>query len=94
MLENDTQYFIEQLNKKLPYFKCLDPIRQMVLIDMAFNLGINNLLQFKKTLQAIEQANYTEAAKEMLNSKWAIQVGKRALRLAKMMESGQYHELN
>lgn len=93
LLENDIQYFNEQLDKKLPFFKLLDQIRQMVLIDMAFNLGINNLLQFKNTLAAIEGGNYQLAAQEMLNSKWAKQVGRRAERLSKMMETGKYHGL-
>lgn len=93
LLENDIKYFSEQLDKKIPFFKLLDQIRQIVLIDMAFNLGINNLLEFKNTLAAIELGNYQLAAQEMLNSKWAKQVGRRALRLSEMMKTGQYCEL-
>jgi lysozyme len=93
MLDNDIQYFIEQLTKKIPFFKLLDEIRQIVLIDMAFNLGINRLLEFNNTLKAVEQADYATAAKEMLDSKWAKQVGRRAIRLSKMMETGKYCEL-
>jgi lysozyme len=39
-------------------------------------------------LAALEQGDYETAAKEMLDSKWARQVGDRANRLAKMMEDG------
>jgi lysozyme len=93
LLENDINYFTEQLDKKIPFFKMLDDVRQIVLIDMAFNLGINSLLNFKKMINALNNADYASAAREMLDSKWAKQVGRRAIRLSKMMETGQYCEL-
>ena len=62
--------------------------RQMAIIDMSFNLGYNRLSGFKKLRRAILNKDYTQAAKEMLNSKWATQVGNRATRLAVLMEEG------
>lgn len=93
LLGNDIEFFGTELAKRLPYLSRLDEIRQIVLIDMAFNLGINNLLAFKNTLKLVEQGKYKEAAVEMLNSKWANQVGRRAIRLSKMMETGNYQEM-
>lgn len=52
-----------------------------VLVNMAFNLGITRLLGFKKFLSALSVGDYNKAAKEMENSKWFGQVGKRAQRL-------------
>ena len=67
-----------------------DSVRQCVLINMCFNLGISRLLQFKKMWAAIEAGSYAEAADEMLDSRWATQVGERALELSDMMRTGIY----
>jgi len=48
---------------------------------MAFNLGITRLLNFKKFLGALELKHYKTAAEEMMDSRWATQVGPRATRL-------------
>ncbi len=76
------------LNRCLPWWRDLDDVRQRVLANMCFNLGIYGLLGFKNTLFAIKNCEYTIAAKGMRNSKWYRQVGQRAERLAKGMESG------
>lgn len=64
--------------------------RQNVLVNMCFNLGITRLLQFKKMWVAIEQHDYHKAADEMLDSRWAKQVGERAFELAEQMRTGIY----
>jgi lysozyme len=58
------------------------------MIDMTFNLGLTRLLYFKKMIAAINARDYTEASKQMLDSRWARQVGNRASTLAKMMANG------
>lgn len=64
--------------------------RQNVLIDMSFNLGIRRLadrvIGFNKMFAALRDKDYVKASWELLDSKWAKQVKKRALRLAYMME--------
>lgn len=87
MLKNDVEE-VEKALSTYTWFKNLDGIRQKVLIDMAFNLGVGGLMQFKKMIAAIEKSNYESAASEMMNSKWAKQVGKRSDRLATMMRTG------
>lgn len=62
--------------------------RRRVLVNMAFNLGIPRLSTFKKMLAAVKDQDYVLAAREMLNSKWADQVGARAARLAERMAEG------
>ena len=64
-------------------------IRRRVLIDMAFNLGVSGLLSFQNMIGALEVGNYQVAAEEMLDSRWAKQVGSRAERLANMMETNR-----
>ena len=89
LLENDIKKVIHELIK-IPWFNTLNPARKAVLIDMAFNLGISGLMKFRRTLQSIETGQYELAAKQMLQSKWARQVGTRAKRLAHMMQTGAY----
>lgn len=67
----------------------LDPVRRAVLMDMLFNMGMVRVNQFKKMFRAILKGDYATAAEEMLDSKWAKQVGPRAIRLAKMMKTGE-----
>jgi lysozyme len=55
---------------------------------MAYNLGLTKLLGFKKMIAAIKRKDYSAAAVEMLDSKWHIDVGDRAVELARIMEEG------
>lgn len=70
-----------------PNFNELPDNVQLVLIDMSYNLGLPKLLQFTKFREAIKNKNFIQAAKEMENSQWARQVGKRATKLISMMKS-------
>lgn len=66
----------------------LNPARTMVIKDMLFNLGFPRVLQFRAMWDAIERGDFEAAAKEMLDSKWARQVGARATELAAIMRTG------
>ncbi len=55
------------------------------LLNMCFNLGIQKLLTFTKMINAIIDKNYTQAAKEVMESKWAHQALKRAKDVAVMI---------
>lgn len=78
------------LSKKLKWFDALDETRQTVLVNMAYNMGINGLLGFKNTLLAVEHGDFELAAKGMLASRWATQVHGRAIELATQMKTGVY----
>ena len=58
-----------------------------VLADMAYNMGAQRLTGFKKTLTYVKAADYAAASDEMLDSRWASQVGNRAIRLSNQMRS-------
>lgn len=88
MLYNDIVEAEHELDRDLPWWKDLSPERQKVLVSMVFNLGINRLLGFRKALAAMQAGDWKRAAAEMLDSKWAGQVGDRADELAGMMETG------
>jgi lysozyme len=59
-------------------------------MDMAFNMGVPRLCKFKRMWAAIYDGDYTTAAVEMLDSRWATQVGTRAIKLSKAMEEGKF----
>ena len=88
MLKNDIVKFEQEVEDNFPWWKELDDVRQRVLVDMAFNMGIGSLSKFKNTLAQIEGGQYEEASVEMLDSKWARQVGNRAQCLSDMMRTG------
>lgn len=89
LLRNDVAEVMAGLAINLPWIWDLNETRQRVLVDMAFNLGVNGLLEFRRTLAAIEAGQYEHAADMMLNSRWASQVGERARRLSQMMATGE-----
>lgn len=89
LFNNDVARVSADLDRELPMWRELDEVRQRVLFDMAFNLGIAGLLKFHNALGAIRQGNYAHAAEEILDSRWASQVGPRATRLAAMMRNGE-----
>lgn len=90
LLRNDIARTTKDVIANIPWWSTLDEVRRDVIINMAFNLGIEGLLKFKRTLLSIQNGEYEQASKEMLESKWAKQVGNRARRLAEMMRTGEY----
>lgn len=89
LLANDIAAEERELLRALPWVAKLDEVRQRVLLDMAFNMGLAGLLGFKRTLATIQAGDYQAAATMMLDSKWAKQVGQRAERLSRMMATGK-----
>lgn len=88
LLTNDIRECEADLDRQLPWWRKLSDARQRVLLNMRFNLGMAGLLSFKRTLTSIQEGNYELAAVQMLESKWATQVGARARRLSDMMRNG------
>ncbi len=88
LLANDIMQTYRELGEKLPWFRTLDDTRQLALVDMAFNLGVDGLLRFKRMLAYLHVKDYAKAAAEALDSLWAKQVGARALTIADMISTG------
>lgn len=88
LLQNDMEIAIIAAKELFDSFDILNDARKAVLANMAFNLGKSRLSGFKKLIKAISDGDYQEAAKQMLDSTWANQVGQRATDLAHMMETG------
>ena len=66
--------------------------RYMALMNMTFNLGFRGLSKFEKMIDAIDNEDYEEASTQMLDSKWARQVGSRATELAEQMRTGEWQQ--
>lgn len=90
LLGNDVDNVVNGLNKRLPWWTKLDEARQGVLVNMAFQMGIDGLLGFKNTLAMIERGDYASASVGMMKSKWAQQTPSRAKRMAEQMLTGRW----
>ena len=88
LLRNDIARIRVELLQRLPWFVHLDPVRQGVLMNMTFQMGINGVMAFQDTLAKVQASDYAAAADRMLQSKWATQTPERANRLAKQMRDG------
>ena len=87
---NDIAIVEKELLANKPILLQLNDVRQMVLIDMAFNMGVPRLMKFKDMWLAIEKVNYIAACEEMIDSRWAGQVGSRAMKLSIAMKNGAW----
>ena len=89
LLMSDIERCYQELDV-FSWFHDLDQVRQEAMVNMVFNLGLPTFLEFKRTLKFMAEGAYSQAAEEMLDSKWANQVGDRAKELAYMVETGCY----
>lgn len=92
MLEADIQQTASECVAIFAWFNLIDTVRQDVVMNMVFNLGMSRFLKFRKLINALSRQNYNEAADEMLDSEWAKQVPLRAQELAVQMRRGYYSE--
>jgi len=88
LLSNDIDLCVRELEGAFSWFGTLSDSRQRVLVNMCFNLGLSRLMGFKKFLAAMEAREWETAGVEMLDSKWAEQVGARSTRLRDLILEG------
>lgn len=87
---NDMQRVYSFLSESFAFWDELSDVRQAILIDMAYNLGNQGLLQFRKMLAALRIGEYGEAANQIKDSKYFRQTGRRAKRNVYMMKFGEF----
>tara|TARA_R110000737_G_C14520451_1_gene475302 strand:- start:93 stop:539 length:447 start_codon:yes stop_codon:yes gene_type:complete len=87
-LNNDIDIVCEELDRNLPWWRELEDNRQRVMVNMCFNLGYPRFSKFKNFLAAVQDKDWEKAGIEMMDSKWANQVGDRAKRLKGRMVHG------
>lgn len=86
--KNDIDLISDQLNGQLSWFYLENEARQAALIDMAYNLGVAGLLNFKNMISAFESQDYERAANEAKDSRWYNQVGNRGRRIVEIIRTG------
>ena len=89
LLSNDIDIVEEELRNAHECIERLDDVRIRILLDMAFNMGVPRLCKFKNMWAGIHDGDYVRASAEMLDSRWATQVGRRATRLSEAMKTGE-----
>ena len=85
MLEDDIEDALTDLQRNINFFDELPEQAQEALVNLCFNLGIPRLMQFKKTLAFLKECKWEKAANELLDSRYASQVGYRAVEVAQMI---------
>ena len=90
MLGNDIDRVEDELYANFKWVIHLTEARYDAMVNLCFNLGLPRLLKFKKALAAMQAGDYATAADEFLDSRWAKQVGQRAIEITDMIETGEY----
>ena len=90
LAHRDIEIVEKELLASRPVVEELDNIRQRVLVDMAFNMGLPRLNKFYRMWSAINEHDFESAAVEMLDSLWARQVKSRSDTLAYAMKHGEF----
>ena len=89
MLARDIDRCLAECKSLIPGFASLSDLRQEVLVEMAFQMGMAGVLKFTRMIEALRVQDFERASAEMLDSKWAKQTTTRAQKLAGYMRDGQ-----
>ena len=92
LLQNDVDRVEQELVNCIPWVEHIEWQRMDALVNICFNLGLPRFLKFKKALAAAEDQNWELCADEFMDSKWASQVGQRAVELTTLIRTALYEE--
>jgi len=85
---------IDEINSELPrrliIYNKLDDVRQAALIDMAYCMGLDRLIDFNKTFNYLRAKDFKNASVEIMRSLWAEKQTGRASRDSYMIETGEW----
>ena len=90
LLANDLKRCHEELQDAYYWYGGLNQTRRDAMVDMCFNLGITRLRGFVNALEAMSREQFDIAADEFMDSRWAKQVGNRAVEVTEMIRTGEY----
>lgn len=90
LLSSDVKRVNDELAGAFSWYRTLGTARKDAIMDMCFNMGLPRLMKFKKALAGMALGDYNEAATEFLDSRWAKQVGQRAVTVTDIIRSGEY----
>lgn len=92
LLSNDIADKETELDRRLPWWRQLpDTRRAVLLVAMAFQIGVDGLLGFKTTLAMVKAGGCDGAARGMLASLWARQTPERVHRMSEQMRTNIWH---
>ncbi len=81
VFDQDVAIYVKEAKKVFPNIDDLPAEAQEVIVNMTFNMGAPRLSKFKKFIAGVNAGDWNTAAVEMMDSRWAKQVGNRAIRL-------------
>jgi lysozyme len=90
LLMNDIERCDAELRAAYDWYEDLKKPRRDAMINLCFNLGLTRLRGFVKALEAMSREQYDVAADEFMDSRWAKQVGDRAVEVTELIRSGEY----
>jgi len=90
LLTNDVRRVIEELESNFTWFKDLSGARRDAIIDLCFNIGITSLRLFRNANKSMSECDYEEAHLHYLDSRWADEVGARAIEVCDMIRTNEY----
>jgi lysozyme len=90
LLHNDIQRASHQLKERFPWTLELDEVRFSALLNFVFNVGIGTASKFVNAMALLKARNYDMAADEFLKSRWAKQVGNRAIEVTDQIRTGEW----
>jgi len=90
LLHNDLERCHQELQDAYYWYGGLNKARRDAMVDMCFNLGITRLRGFVNALEAMSREQFDIAADEFMDSRWAKQVGNRAVEVTEMIRTGEY----
>ena len=90
LLMNDIERCDAELRAAYDWYGDLKKPRRDAMINLCFNLGLTRLRGFVKALEAMSREQYDVAADEFMDSRWAKQVGDRAVEVTELIRSGEY----
>ena len=93
LLMNDIARCDAELESAYDWYRDLNKPRRDAMINLCFNLGLTRLRGFVKALEAMSRGQYDLAADEFLDSRWADQVGDRAVEVTELIRVGDYPEV-
>lgn len=89
-LENDIDKVEMQVLHAFPWYQDLNDVRQEIILNMVFNLGLAGFKGFRKMINAVARHDFKAAQREMIDSKWYLQIKTRGPRLANAFLTGEW----
>ena len=90
LLKNDIYEATNQLLNAFPWMATFSDVRISAMINFTFNVGIGTVRKFSNTIEYLKNEDWDAAADEMMDSKWAEQVGDRAIQITEQIRTGKW----